>query len=94
MQREHGGAFTAKLFRHSKGKGSWYFVVVPPRLTPQVTHAWGRTPVVAVVDGHEWRTSVWRDRKNDRTLLAIPASVRRDKGHGEAVRVRLAFRGL
>lgn len=94
MKREHGGAFTAKLFRHSEGKGSWYFVVVPARLTPQVTHAWGRTPVVAVVDGHEWNTSVWRDRKNGRTLLAIPARVRGNKDHGDRVRARLTFRGL
>jgi hypothetical protein len=94
MRREHGGAFTATLFRHSEGKGAWYFVVVPPRLTPQVTHAWGRTPVVAVVDGHEWSTSVWRDRRNDRTLLAVPAPVRGAKGDGDAVRVRLTFRSL
>lgn len=91
---EHGGTFTAKLFRYSADKGSWYFVQVPKRLTPQVTHAWGRTPVRATVDGHEWNTSVWRDRRNDRTLLAIPARVRGQKGHDDRVRVRLVFRGL
>ena len=93
MAREHGGAFPAKLFRYNAEKGAWYFVRVPERLAPPVTHAWGRTPVRATVDGREWNTSVWRDRKG-RTLLAVPAAVRGTKGHGDSVRVRLVFRAL
>jgi hypothetical protein len=93
MPRKYGGAFTGKLYRHTVEKGSWYFVQVPERLAPPVTHAWGRTPVRATVGGHEWNTSVWRD-KQGRTLLAVPAAVRGSKDHGDTVRVRLTFRAL
>lgn len=80
------------MFRHP-GVGGWHFVVVPERHAPLATHGWGRTPVLATVDGHEWRTSVWRE-KSGRTLLAIPKRVRGTKGDGDEVRVELSFSGL
>lgn len=52
LKRPHGGSFTAKLFRYP-GKGGWHFAPVPDRLAPPVTSAWGRTPVMAAVDGYE-----------------------------------------
>jgi hypothetical protein len=85
-------AFTAKLWRYP-GKGGWHFVTLPEKYAPPVTHGWGRTPVVATVDGHEWKTSVWRDKKK-RSLLAVPKSVRGDKGDGDTVKVRLSFQSL
>ena len=84
--------FKAKLFKWS-GPSAWHFVEVPEKHAPLATHSWGRTPVVAIVDGHEWKTSVWRG-KNDRTLLAVPKKIRGDKGHGDAVSVKLTFSGL
>jgi hypothetical protein len=81
--------FTAKLFRYP-GKGGWTFVTVPERFSPPVTHGWGRTPVVATVDGHQWKTSVWRG-KEGRTLLAVPSAARNGKGHGDNVKVQLTF---
>jgi hypothetical protein len=68
-------------------------VTVPEEHAPQVTHAWGRTPVRARVDDQEWNTSVWRERSG-RTLLAVPKAVRADKGHGDTVKVQLTFAGL
>lgn len=85
----HGGTFTAAIFRY-QGNGGWHFVPVPPRLAPPVTHGWGRTPVIATVDGVEWVTSVWRG-KDGRTLLAVPAKVRGTKGDGDRVKVELRF---
>jgi Domain of unknown function (DUF1905) len=81
--------FSSALF-HTGGKGGWTFATVPEDLAPSVTEAWGRTPVVATVDGETWRTSVWRERSG-RTLLAVPKAVRRGKEHGDTVRVRLRF---
>lgn len=81
--------FTAILFR-TPGKGGWTFAEVPERCAPPARHAWGRTPVVATVDGHRWRTSVWRERSG-RTLLPVPRAVRGTKGHGDRVSVRLEF---
>ena len=85
-------SFKAKLFRYP-GPGGWHFAPVPEKHAPLATHAWGRTPVVAVVDGHEWKTSVWRG-KDGRTLLAVPKKVRGEKGDGDTVAVKLTFSGL
>lgn len=81
--------FSTVLFRHP-GKGGWTFAPVPARHAPPVTHGWGRTPVVATVDGRTWKTSVWRDRSG-RTLLAVPQRIRGDKGDGDRVQVELGF---
>jgi hypothetical protein len=89
MKRSLGGEFTVKLFRYP-GKGGWHFATVPEELAPPVTAAWGRTPVLAVVDGYEWSTSVWRS-KDRRVLLAVPARARGKKTDGDTVRVRITF---
>ncbi len=87
-----GGTFRATMFKYP-GKGGWTFVQVPDRLSPPVTHGWGRTPVTATVDGHTWATSVWRG-KDGRTLLALPKQVRGTQGEGDRVQVHLAFASL
>ena len=84
--------FSSMLFR-VPGKGGWTFAPVPEELAPPVTEGWGRTPVEAVVDGREWKTSVWRDR-NGRTLLPVPKSIRGAKEDGDVVDVRLRFSGV
>lgn len=83
--------FRATLFRYP-GKGGWTFAPVPPEEAPPVTHGWGRTPVTATVDGQTWRTSVWRDTKSGRTLLAVPKHIRGGKGHGHDVTVSIILR--
>jgi hypothetical protein len=82
--------FKSKLFRYP-GEGGWTFAPVPARHAPPVTHGWGRTPVIARVDGVQWETSVWRDKKHG-TLLAVPKRVRGDKGDGDVVDVELEYR--
>lgn len=85
----HEVDFSAVLFR-VEGKGGWTFAPVPEHLAPSSTEAWGRTPVIATVDGESWKTSVWRERSG-RTLLPVPKAVRRGKEHGSTVQVRLRF---
>jgi hypothetical protein len=68
----YAATFRGKLFRYP-GAGGWHFVPVPEKHAPLATHAWGRTPVLAVVGGHEWKTSVWRE-ESGRTLLAVPSA--------------------
>jgi hypothetical protein len=84
------GPFEATLFRYS-GKAAWFFAPIPKRVAPPVTRPWGRTPVHATVDGVSWETSIWRDTKSDRSLLAVPARVRGRKGHGDMVTVEFTF---
>jgi hypothetical protein len=81
--------FTSTLFR-VQGKGGWTFAPVPEDLAPSVSEAWGRTSVVATVDGRTWNTSVWRERSG-RTLLPVPKAVRAGKEGGDPVKVRLRF---
>jgi hypothetical protein len=79
--------FSSTLFRHP-GKGGWTFAPVPAEHAPPVTRGWGRTPVVATVDGRSWTTSVWRG-KDGRTLLPVPRHIRGPKGGGDLVEVAL-----
>lgn len=83
-------AFAARLFRY-KGKAAWYFAEIPKRHAPKPTHPWGRTPVVATVDGHTWTTSVWTAKQGGGSLLAVPKKVRGSKGDGDTVRVQLRW---
>lgn len=79
--------FKAKLFRYP-GPGGWTFARVPARHAPPVTQGWGRTPVLARVDGVSWETSVWKD-KTYGTLLAVPKRVRGEKTDGDVVVIEL-----
>jgi Domain of unknown function (DUF1905) len=87
---ERRGPFTATLFRHP-GKGGWTFAPIPRELAPPVTRPWGRTPVRAMVDGVSWDTSIWRDRKSNGALLAVPTRIRGRKRSGDTVRVEFTF---
>ena len=84
------GPFESTLFRHP-GKGGWTFARIPASLAPPVTRPWGRTPVVASVDGITWETSIWRDSKSDGALLAVPSRVRGKKTSGAAVTIEFTF---
>ena len=92
MTARYRPEFDAQLIRYP-GKGGWHFAPIPDAFAPPVTHGWGRTPVHATVDGHSWKTSVWRG-KDGRPLLAVPKRVRGTKGDGDRVRVRLEFNVL
>ena len=81
--------FRATLFTYP-GKGGWTFAPVPKRHAPPVMHGWGRSSVIATVDGHQWKTSVWRE-KSGRTLLPVPKVARGTKGDGDTVQVTLEF---
>ena len=81
--------FRATLFKYP-GKGGWTFAPVPKRHAPPVMHGWGRSSVIATVDGHQWKTSVWRE-KLGRTLLPVPKAARGTKGDGDTVQVTLEF---
>jgi len=81
--------FTSTLFR-IPGKGGWTFAPIPEKFSPPATESFGRTPVIATVDGQKWSTSVWKD-KSGQTLLAIPKKIRGSKGDGDEVEIELEF---
>ncbi|MEO3787599.1 DUF1905 domain-containing protein [Actinocorallia sp. B10E7] len=79
--------FEAILFRW-QGEGSWVFAPIPEDHAPGVAGPFGRTPVIATVDGHTWRTSVWRD-KTGAWALPVPARIRAGKDDGDTVDVAI-----
>lgn len=83
--------FSGKLVT-DEGKGAWTFVTVPAEYAPSKTYGWGRTPVIATVDGRTWQTSVWKDTKSGTTLLAVPKKIRAGKGDGDTVEVSIQLR--
>ena len=83
--------FLSKLFK-SPGKGGWTFAPIPAEYAPSKTYGWGRTPVTATVDGQTWDTSVWKDTKSGKTLLAVPKKIRSGKGDGDTVEVSIRLR--
>jgi Domain of unknown function (DUF1905) len=87
-QRAHG-PFTSRL-RRIPSKGGWTYVLVPKKLTPPVTRAWGRTPVEATVDKAVWSTSIWRT-KAGQGFLPVPKRVRGTKEAGARVTVAFEF---
>jgi Domain of unknown function (DUF1905) len=89
MKPKRRGPFTTTLAR-IPGKGGWTYVTVPKRLTPPITRAWGRTPVLAVVDGVSWETSVWRSKTGE-GFLPVPKRIRGEKEQGDRVTVEFSF---
>ena len=83
-------SFKAQLFLYP-GKGGWTFAPIPARYAPPVTHGWGRTPVVATVDGVTWERSIWTDKKGQ-VLLPVPKKIRGNKGDGDTVSVSYTLR--
>ena len=81
--------FRTKLFKYP-GKGGWTFATVPKKHAPSAKMAWGRTPVIASLNGTEWRTSVWTE-KSGRVLLPIPAKVRGPLEDGDTVVLELTY---
>ncbi len=84
------GPLRTTLWRYP-GKGGWVFAVIPAAQAPAATRPWGRTPVTATVDGVTWETSVWRDARSNRSLLAIPKKLRGVRDDGDEITVTLAF---
>jgi hypothetical protein len=79
--------FSAELFRIDE-PGGWYFISIPDEHAPDDAGAWGRSAVTAVVDGHEWATSAWRDTRRG-WLLPVPKRIRGDREAGDVVQVRI-----
>lgn len=90
MPSRKPAAFEATLARID-GKGGWYYVTVPPALTPTDAGAWGRLPVRATVDAVTWDTSLWRTKHGD-GFLPVPKRIRGSREVGSRVRVSFVAR--
>ena len=80
-------SFTAELFCIDE-PGGWHFVSIPDEHAPDDAGAWGRSPVIATVDGQQWATSAWRDTKRG-WLLSVPKKIRGMHEAGDIVSVSI-----
>lgn len=88
-RRQRCGPFKTKL-RRIPGKGGWTYVSIPKKLTPPITRAWGRTPVLASIDDTTWETSVWRS-KTGAGFLPVPKRIRGGKEEGARVLITFSY---
>jgi len=90
---------TAPIWLWSEGKGSWYFLTLPPeeaveiRLAAKATgtrRGFGSVRVAATINGVTWRTSIF-PQKSGGYILPIKAEVRAKAGiaAGDEVSVTL-----
>lgn len=91
--------FSATLYRH-QAPGGWWFLALPKTVGQQIRSihskeelGWGRLKVWVSIEGAEWGTSIWFDRKAETYLLPIKSSVRTEKdmkdGDTVAVTIRI-----
>ena len=84
-------AFVAELWRWP-GPAAWVFAAVPEEHAPEASGPFGRVPVIATVEDHTWRTSMWRG-KDGRWRLSDPARIRAGKDDGDTVTVDVTIDG-
>jgi hypothetical protein len=76
--------FSGELW-HWTGPAPWHFVTVPEPESAEIeavaaftTYGWGMVPVVAVVGGTQWRTSLYP--QDGGYVVPVKAAVRRAEG--------------
>jgi Domain of unknown function (DUF1905) len=89
--------FEANLWK-AGGNSGWHFVSLPIALSQEIRHlfqkeeeGWGRLPVLACINDHEWETAIWFDTKNNRYLLPLKSEIRKKKNIqvGDTLFIRL-----
>ncbi len=85
--------FEATLWK-AGGNSGWHFVNLPQRLSLEIRElfqkeeeGWGRLPVLACINDHEWDTAIWFDTKNNRYLLPLKSEIRKKKNIQEGVSI-------
>lgn len=86
MQAKIKYDFSGKIWKHNLD-GGWFFVSLPKEISKEIRQhlkwqeeGWGRMKASANVNGSEWETAIWFDKKLDTYLLPIKADIRRKAG--------------
>lgn len=89
--------FSAEIWQH-QGIGGWHFVSLPKSMARDIRQhlqwqeeGWGRMKATAEINGWDWTTAIWFDKKQATYLLPLKAEIRRKAQlHlGDTVEVRL-----
>lgn len=73
-----------------KKLASWRVAPLPKAFVIEAVHPFGRTPVIATLNGKEWHTSLWTE-KDGNTMIAIPKKVRGHLDEGDEVEVSFIY---
>ena len=82
MQAKIKYNFSGKIWKHNAA-GGWFFVSLPKDISKEIRETlqwqeegWGRMKASAVVNGLNWDTAIWFDKKRDTYLLPLKADIR------------------
>lgn len=78
--------FTSNLTRLQ----SWYIAPLPKSMVIEAVQPFGRTPVIATLNGKEWQTSLWTEKSGE-TMIAVPKKVRGKLEEGDEVEIAFVF---
>lgn len=85
MQAKIKYNFTVQLWKYSQ-QGGWVFASLPISISKEIREnlkwqeeGWGRMKAIASIEGFEWNTAIWFDKKRNTYLLPIKADVRKKK---------------
>lgn len=75
--------FTGKIWKH-KASGGWFFVSLPRDISKEIREhlkwqeeGWGRMKASAKVNGIEWESAIWFDKKLNTYSLPLKVDIRR-----------------
>jgi len=69
---------------------SWTIAPLPKSFKIEAVQPFGRTPVVATINGKSWNTSLWTEKTGD-TLIALPKKVRAKLEAGDEVKISFVY---
>ena len=69
---------------------SWTIARLPKKFVIEAVHPFGRTPVVATLNGKSWTTSLWTEKSGE-TMIAVPKKVRGKFEAGDEVEISFVF---
>lgn len=89
---------TAKLWRWSGAKASWFFFTVPERESDSIKaktfhkkRGWGSVRVRVTIGKTKWETSIFPDGKTGTYVLPVKAEVRKREGLKEGTTVAVTI---
>ena len=69
---------------------SWTIAPLPKDFIIEAVHPFGRTPVIATINGRSWNTSLWTEKSGD-TMIALPKKVRAKLEAGDEVEISFVY---
>jgi len=78
--------FTAVLKKFQ----TWRMAPLPKSFVIKAVQPFGRTPVIAILNGKEWITSLWT-QKDGETTIAVPKKIRGTLDEGDEVEISFVY---